>query len=135
MIYIDANVFVYAILDSAKTGNAARKIIGAIQEGKTSAGTSALTFDEIVFVVRKNRGGEAALTAGETFIRMNNLRIFPTDRETITRAIEQIRKYGLHPRDAIHLATMEQHQLTEIISEDRDFEKITKIKRTTLSEF
>ncbi len=37
--------------------------------------------------------------------------------------------YGLKPSDAIHVATMKKAGTAEIVSEDRDFDKIDWVKR------
>ncbi|MEK6973865.1 MAG: type II toxin-antitoxin system VapC family toxin [Nanoarchaeota archaeon] len=43
-----------------------------------------------------------------------------------------IEKYGLKPRDAFHLAIMENFNIKEIVSDDSDFDKIKGIKRIKL---
>ena len=55
MIYLDANVFLNAILTREKEGEKARTIIKKLQKGELTAATSALTFDEVFWIVKKHR--------------------------------------------------------------------------------
>ncbi|MBI5254150.1 MAG: type II toxin-antitoxin system VapC family toxin [Euryarchaeota archaeon] len=41
----------------------------------------------------------------------------------------KIEKYNLRPRDAFHVAIMKSFGVTEIVSDDSDFEKVEWIKR------
>jgi len=41
----------------------------------------------------------------------------------------RIYRFGLKPSDAIHVATMKKAGTAEIVSEDRDFDKIDWVKR------
>ena len=53
--YLDSNVFIYAILDRGEKGETAGKILEAMQSEKFSGVTSQITFEEIVFVVWKEK--------------------------------------------------------------------------------
>ncbi len=55
MLYIDSNVFLYAVLNQERIGTRARALLDEVQHGKESAYSSALTFDEIVWVVKQHR--------------------------------------------------------------------------------
>ena len=132
MIYLDATVFIYAAIDNRIKGNKARNIIKSIQEGKLNAFTSCLTYDEIVWIVKKYKGIEAALIVGNGFINMPNLKIFNVDINCIEKAQELIEKYKLFPRDAIHAATAILNNVIQILSEDKDFDRVEELKRKTL---
>lgn len=133
MTYIDANVFIFAAGDRTPLGIAARRIIKDIQEGKLSACTCALTYDEVMWGVRKLLDKEKSYLAGELFLSLPHLRLTEVQRETITEAHHFITHFDLKPRDAIHLAAMRLENEKEIISEDPDFDRIPGIKRISLS--
>lgn len=130
MLYLDSNIFIDAILNLEAPGNRARSLLSRIQQGKEQALTSALTFDEIVWAVKKHRTLEDAIKAGEAFLNFPNLKLIPVDDEMLLSAINVIRQYRLDPRDAIHAATA----ITEkahMISDDPHFDKVNELKRKT----
>ena len=47
-------------------------------------------------------------------------------------ALNLMEKYGLKPRDAFHASMMEDFGVTELVSDDRDFDKVKWIKRIKL---
>lgn len=133
--YLDANVFIYSTLNNESLGESSRKIIEEIQKGNLEAITSVLTFDEIMHVVGKERGQEAAILAGEAFLNMNNLEIRNTTRQTALTALQITREYGMKARDAMHYATMVENGCTAMVSEDKDFNGIKELKRRSIKEF
>lgn len=133
--YLDSNVFVYAALDSGKKGLAAEHILKAVQDGRLDAITSALTFDEVAFIVGKHRGQPASIAAGEALLSLENLVVAEVTRHTISEACTAMREFELMPRDAIHYATMKINRIEHIISEDRDFDCIKTIKRHAITGF
>ena len=133
--YLDSNVFIYAILDRGEKGETAGKILEAMQSEKFSGVTSQITFEEIVFVVWKEKGKDNAIEAGKSFLELNNLEIIAIDRRTDFIGLEVMKETGLRPRDALHLASMEIAGLPEMVTEDSDFQKIGEIKKYSLKEF
>jgi len=47
-------------------------------------------------------------------------------------ALDFIENYNLKPRDAFHMAIMKELNLTSIVSDDIDFDRVKKIKRINL---
>jgi predicted nucleic acid-binding protein len=130
LIYLDANVFVYSALDKKAIGNNARAIVRDIQLGKLAAGTSALTFDELVWAVRKQRGEQAGALAGEVFLNTPHLVILDVRHEVLLASLALIKIYHFQPRDAVHAATALGSSAEYIVSEDRDYDVLaTKIRR------
>jgi len=132
MTYLDANVFIFAACDLSPIGEAARKILRMVQEGDQKAITSALTYDEVVWGIRKLLGKEKSQWVGELFLFISHLSIKEVTRETLSEAQHFMKHYNLDPRDAIHLATMRLENEGEIISEDADFDAVPFIKRIPL---
>lgn len=128
MIYLDSNIFIIAALYSDEKGEKAKGILRDIRDGKEKAATSVLTFDEVFWKVRKHRGSDAALEVVEAMLSMPNLNLLQVDTAVLWATLELIKKYNLHPRDAIHLACAVQHGISTIFSEDTDFDKIKEIK-------
>jgi len=129
--YLDATVFLSAALDPGRSGSLARELLARVQHGESQAATSALTYDEIFWVVKKYRGFDAALRASKTLLDFPNLEIFPVDVEVLEKAHALAAKYKLNPRDAIHAASAVVNGIQVLISEDRDFDKVKEIRRST----
>jgi predicted nucleic acid-binding protein len=64
MIYVDSNLFIYATLNTEEVGEKARSLLQRIQQGEEKAETSALTFDEVFWAIKKF-DFEAALEAAK----------------------------------------------------------------------
>ncbi|MDO8428787.1 MAG: type II toxin-antitoxin system VapC family toxin [Candidatus Diapherotrites archaeon] len=134
-VYLDANVFICAAISSPELRTQAVAIIQAVQEEKVEALTSILTWDEVVYVIKKLDTTSAAIEAGFAFLNFSQLQIVNATKNTGLEALEAIREHKLLPRDAIHYATMKIENITEIVSEDSDFDKIKTIKRYSIKEF
>jgi len=105
LLYLDANVFIYAALNREDIGDRARSLLREVQQGKLHAISSALTFDELVWAVKKHRSLEDATAAGEAFLNMSCLKLMDVNGDLLSSALELIRKYQLDPRDSIHAAS------------------------------
>jgi predicted nucleic acid-binding protein len=132
MLYIDSSVFLYAALSQEEIGNKARALLGEVQQGKKNACSSALTFDEIVWVVKRYRSMESAIVAGEAFLNFPNLKLTPVNGDLLIEALEMIKKYRLDPRDAIHAASAISEEAEEIVSTDQHFDGIAGLHRKPL---
>ncbi|OQX19985.1 MAG: hypothetical protein BWK75_05175 [Candidatus Altiarchaeales archaeon A3] len=86
MIYMDSNVFIYAALYPDVKGDNARKLIGKIENGEVIGVTSSLTFDEVFWIVKKERNFDMALEAGKALLLMRNLKFLTVDNSVIWQA-------------------------------------------------
>ncbi|ATZ61519.2 MAG: type II toxin-antitoxin system VapC family toxin [Methanosarcinales archaeon Met12] len=129
MIYLDSTVLIYAILYADERGEWARNLLENVKVGERIAATSALTFDEVFWKVKKEKSFNAALRAGEAFLTMPNLTFISVDDEVLWESLALIKQYKLDPRDAIHAACAITHGSYTIISEDTDFDKIAVLSR------
>jgi predicted nucleic acid-binding protein len=135
MIYLDANVFLSAILNREDEGEKARDLLQKLQKAEIVAATSALSFDEVFWIVRKHRGFISALKAAKTLLEIPNLTFLEISDQTLWSAYNLAEKYRLDPRDAIHIACALDHAIFTIISEDEHFDKVKEIKRTKTLDF
>ncbi len=128
MIYLDSNVFLNAILDEEK-GEMARELLRGVQDGNDRAATSALTFDEVFWVVKKHRGFDNALKAAKALLEMPNLIFIEVNDKVIWHAWELSKEYRLDPRDSIHAACALSRDIKTIVSEDEHFDKVKEVTR------
>lgn len=133
MKYIDSNIFIYAILGAEpKIASAAKKILTEIAEGSLPAATSSLTWDEVVWIIKKVLGRIVATEEGKKFLEFPNLKILSVDEHTLYAAQKIIDKCNVDPRDAIHLACCAENNIEQIISDDPDLDKFDGVTRVKL---
>jgi len=129
MIYLDTNIFIYASIDESEIGKKCSEIISLHLNEKKDVATSCLTWDEVVYGIRKKVGKEMSIIQGKNLIEMQNLLWLDTNNLIISKAQELMEAYNLKPRDAIHAATAIINGIKEIISDDSDFDKVKELKR------
>jgi predicted nucleic acid-binding protein len=131
MIYLDSNIFIYATINTNEPGEKARSLLQRIQQGEEKAETSALTFDEVFWSIKK-LDFEAALEACQALLNFPNLEIISADRDIALSALQIIKKYHMAPRDAIHAATAISAKAEAVVSTDMHFDKMKELKRRSL---
>lgn len=137
MIYLDANIFLSSIVNP-KTDEQTiicTKILDKVISKDILAATSLLTWDEVVFIIKKTLGNELARIEGKKFLDFPNLTFLKVDEKVISLAQDLLTRYKLNPRDAIHAASALANNISEIISDDSDFDQIKEIKRIKLGNF
>lgn len=129
--YVDVNVFLNPILykideneEAANSDLFLKKIISK----EVEAYTSVLTWDEFVWVIRREMDYAIAKEKGRDFLVFPNLIFETVTYDIINNAQSLIETFSLKPRDAIHLATALNKKLTEIITLDDDFKGISIIQ-------
>jgi uncharacterized protein len=131
VLYLDANIFIYAIINSEEMGEKARFLLQKIQQGLETAETSALTFDEVFWAIQRFNK-ELALEACDSLLNFPNLDIIPADKTVAQSALNIIKEYNLAPRDAIHAATAIAEKADYIVSTDAHFDKVKELKRKNI---
>ena len=133
--YIDSDVFLYPVLyNDIRESENARKILSEIEGKNIQAYTSTLTWDEISYVVERIFGKTDSIEVGKRFLNFPFLRFIPVDDEIIRRSQVIREKYNLKPRDSIHLSCAIERNLSEIITDDADFDGIKEITRVPIKQ-
>ena len=132
MMYLDSNVFIYASLSLGETGERARDLLRSVEIGNVEAASSTLSFDEIVWAVKKYRTMDHAIVAGEAFINMPRLTLVSVDEAVIRSAVDLMRRYEFDPRDSIHAASAIQCRAEALISRDPHFDRLKELPRKLL---
>jgi predicted nucleic acid-binding protein len=134
MIYVDTNVFIYAIENHPKYGNSCKKILLDIESEKIKASASILILVEIINVLTKinkilKKQEKKPLDIKKNIDAILSLPItwFDLDFLIIKKASEYT--YNVTGVDYIHIVTMEINSVTEIVSADDELDKIKFIKR------
>lgn len=130
--YLDSNVFLYPLLYEDDKAKIAEGVLSDFLNKKFIAYTSVLTWDEFVYGLRREKGKEISEAEGEKFLKLPSLLFLDAKLSILIKAQELMIKYSLKPRDAIHAATAIVNGITEIVSDDSDFDKIKEVKRIPL---
>lgn len=131
--YIDSNVFIFPIIyGDSGNGAEATHILRRIESRQLTAYTSVLTWDEVVWVVRKSLGEADAIESGRKLVRFPNLRFIEASESIVAKGQSLIEKYQLKPRDAIHCASAISKGLTLFLSNDAGFDVVREVRRAPL---
>ncbi len=127
--FIDSNVFFYAKIMDAHYGTACARIIRRISSGALEASTSALVPVEVANAMRKfGLAGEIAAEVRALYSL--GIEVLSIDAPDGLEAIEASGKFGISPYDCLHAIVMKRNGLREIISADREFDKLDWVNRT-----
>jgi len=129
MIFIDANIVMYAVGRPHRYKEACARIIVDISEGKIPAVTDCEILQEILYRYWYIRELEKGLQVFEDF---QNLvpKIFPIGREDLIESAQILREnFPVSPRDALHVAVMRNNGVNSILSTDTHFDLIPRIQR------
>jgi predicted nucleic acid-binding protein len=130
---IDTNVLVYAFdADSGNKQDTARDLLARCWKNEVKYSTSVQNLAEFSTVVREKVSipvsGEEACAFIRGITEFQGWTVLPNSARTLMRAHEIRDEYGLHFWDALLAATMEEHGIRTIYTEDRHFTKIPWIK-------
>lgn len=130
-MYTDAAVFVLSLTgdEGAPHVSRSKKFVESFVRGNRAATTSVLTWDEVVYVIRRLLGPEDSREKAEDLLALPNLTWIPTDLAVIRAASALYRSLPLLPRDAIHAASAIHAGEREIVSEDKAFDHVPGLDR------
>jgi predicted nucleic acid-binding protein len=127
--FLDTNVAMYAAGGAHRLQAPCQRIIQAAGQGHISIVVSTEVLQELLhrYVALGERQRACALVEHVADLATA---ILPIAHQDIIKAMEFLRRYtALTTRDAVHLATMLNHQMTEILSADQAFDAISEIHR------
>jgi|SRR3989304_1822026 len=135
MIYIDSNVFLYAMLyptELQPKAKEAKEILHKIENKSLPAITSTLTWDEVVWIVSRTISRNDGIAQGQKLLGFPNLEFINVDESILAQAQRLMSIYKLSPRDSIHAASALSRRIKIMISDDEDFDQVKEIKRKPL---
>ncbi len=130
-MYADAGLFLLPLLhvDRLPRAAAAARFLESLARGARRVSTATLTWDEVVYVVRRFLGPEDSFSKGEELLAFPNLAWLRVDLPVLRRAADLYRSLPMRPRDAIHAGAALEAGETEILSEDRVFNQVPGLSR------
>jgi predicted nucleic acid-binding protein len=128
--FLDSSTLIHAVDSSAEYHEECLNIITKAAKGQISTATSLETLEETLFILSKLTTTSTALSVTRDFLRMTNIKKYEMNRTILEQALEIIETTPLRqPKDAINVATMLEHDIQTIISEDKEFDNVTLIRR------
>lgn len=131
MVYVDSNILLYPLLYDPKAveeAGEAKAFLLKVARGEVEAYTSTLTWDEVVWVVRRLVGAAPSIEAGRKLLRLR-IGLLGVRASTIHRAQILMERYELRPRDAIHAATAIENDVSSFVSFDEGFDVVDELDR------
>ena len=128
-IFLDSNVFLYAAGREHPLRTPCRAALRRIAAGSIPAAISSEVIQELLHVVsRRNPRSEAVRLARQALELVPE--VLPVRRQEVELACALIHESdSVNIRDAVHVATMRLHGLTEILTADRHFASIEGVRR------
>ncbi len=130
-LFLDANVFVYAAGAPSPWREPCLGVLRAVADGRLHATTSVEVAQEVLHVLCR-RGARAeglAIVRAMTGLFPAMLSVTPNE---LLAACELVARHdGLPVRDALHAVTAMRAGCSDIVSYDRDFDRIDGLRRLT----
>jgi predicted nucleic acid-binding protein len=129
MRFVDANVFIYVLVKSPKEDYEISKgILKRIENGEEAATSLAIIQEVVDWLEYNNRKKEVRsfLTAVNSYLTMK--KIFVT-WDSFLNAQDDVDEHKIDFVDALALQTMAKNKISEIYSNDKDFDRVPWIKR------
>lgn len=128
-LFLDANVFLYALGANSPHREPCRDVLDAVGQGKLDGITSSEVLQEILHV-RSRRMSVADAASAVRAAADLVAEVLPVTSHDVIEACALLEAHtGLGARDALHAAVMKNSQLHVLVSVDRDFDVIPDLKR------
>ena len=133
--YLDANVLIYFKNEDSQFFQSAKQTIKLLIEKNFQPVISSLVLDEflhgflrllIVAGIDDSERYQRLNKALKDVLKIPKLQLInpPTDHQSQMKIITLMRQYGLKPRDAYHLLTLQSYQVKHLATFDDDFEHV-----------
>lgn len=128
-LFLDANVFLYAIGADSPHRGPCRDVLLAVGQGRLDGITSSEVLQEVLHV-RSRRVSVADAASAVRAAADLVAEVLPVTSHDVIEACALLEAHtGLGARDALHAAVMKNSQLHVLVSVDRDFDVIPDLKR------
>lgn len=129
MRFVDTNVFIHVFIKSPKKDyEISKRILERIESGEAAATSIAVIYEAVDWLEYNNREKEARsfLTAINSYLSLSKLVVewnnfLPSLKDMYDKQIDFV--------DALTLQMMKENRISEIYSNDKDFDRIDWVKR------
>jgi len=128
--FLDSTTLIHAIDKSAEYHKECLNIINKAAKGEINAATNLETLEETLFILSKLTSTSTALRVIRDYLKMTKIKKYETQLAIFEHALEIMEITPLkRPKDAINAATILEHGIQKIISEDKEYDKVGLIQR------
>lgn len=128
--FLDSTTLIHAIDKSAEYHKECLSVISKAAKGEVNAATGLETLEETLFILSKLTSQSTAFRAIRDYLRMTKIRKYEMKLAIFEHALEIMEVTPLkRPKDAINVATMLEHNIPKIVSEDEEYDKVGLIQR------
>ncbi|HUO85568.1 MAG TPA: type II toxin-antitoxin system VapC family toxin [Thermoanaerobaculia bacterium] len=129
MIFVDSNIPMYLVGESDMHRVTAQQLLERFIGAGEKLVTDAEVFQEILHRYGAIGRSDAIQPAFELLVAIVD-EVWPIEFAEVQRAREVLTGYrGLSARDAVHIATMERHEVDRVLSFDRGFDRYPGLSR------
>ncbi len=130
-IFLDANIFMYAAGKPHAYKLPCQQILQAVETAQLPAATNAEVLQELLYrylhIDLLDKGIQLCRYILDYPLMV--LPITPADVSIALELLAQNQVVNFPPRDAIHAATMQNNNITQILTADKHFDRINGIQR------
>ena len=129
MRFVDANVFIYTLVKSPKEAyESCKGILKRIEKGEEAVTNTAIIQEVADWLEYNNREREVKsfITAVNSFLTMHKVNI---TWDEMLATLDDMERHDIDFVDALTLQTMKKNKITEIYSNDTDFDRVNWVKR------
>jgi len=128
--FLDSTTMIHAIDKEAEYQEECLNIINKAAKGLINTATSLETLEETLFILSKLISPQTAIRVTRDYLKLQKIKKYEMRQTTFEHALEIMETTPFkRPKDAINIATMLEHNITKIISEDEDYDKIDLVER------
>jgi len=128
--FLDSTTLIHAIDKGAEYHKECLNIISRAAKGEINAATSLETLEETLFILSTLTSSSIAIRVTQDYLRMTKIKKYEMSLAIFEQALEIMEITPLkRPKDAINVATMLEHGIPKIVSEDKEYDRAGLIQR------
>ena len=126
--FIDSNVFFYSKIMDREYGASCAEVLRKVEDDRIHAATSTLVILEVANALRKFGLMKQVKEVVDSIFSLQLLMLEMTSSD-VRNASEISQRLNVSPYDCVHVAVMKRMEIRTIISADKEYDRITDIRR------
>ncbi len=129
--FLDTNIFMYAAGKPHEFKEPCISILSKVQSGELNAAIDTEVFQEVLYRYHHINLSDKGVDLAWSMMDIG-FDVLPVTKKVIEVSLyfyQQYQNKGISPRDIIHVATMMQNDIKNIVSVDRHFDVIEEVQR------
>ena len=128
--FLDSTTLIHAVDKRAEYHKECLNVINKAAKGEINTVTNLETLEEALFILSKLTSTLTALRVINDYLKMTKIKKYEMKLAILEHAIEVMEMTPIkRPKDAINVATMLEYHVSKIVSEDKEYDKISLIQR------